>query len=375
MCKKMIKVTCQVYTWISALVEKSLFEAGIVNFHLQSGRNVVIREKHYLGGLITKTKYENDPADIFRFYIPFEYESAILNYLIKKCEFHHPGRGTVFTEEVTLYNFELLHFDFDKLNRLEKSEDLAKSGFTGISCIIQRGLAGIIIKSVLDMGFCVPTVTYGEGGGFREKLGLIRVAIPSEKEVVTLTVSKIDAMEVMGILVDIARLDQPGKGFIYMFPIRKAFINTRLFRGTLKQVASTEQIIQAIDEIKGNNEWRRKFSESELTKRSDRRKYLKKMINITVFTNEGYIGNIINQAMNDGAGGATVYTLDYKSSDSDYKFVLPAREMSDLVINDNQKDGILQSLINSGTLTTGASGIIETSQVPLVCTYFANHKR
>ena len=114
MCNKMIKVTCQVYTWISDLVEKSLFEAGIVNYHIQSGRNVVIREKHYLGGLITKTKYENAPADIFRFFIPFEYESAIMNHLIKKCEFHHPGRGTVFTEEVTLYNSELLHFDFDK---------------------------------------------------------------------------------------------------------------------------------------------------------------------------------------------------------------------------------------------------------------------
>lgn len=372
--KKLTKVTCQVYKWISKSFEKSLNEAGIINYHVQSSRNVVVREKNIFYGLFNKIDYENDPSEIYRFYIPMEYEDNIVNYLVEKCELNHPGRGSIYTEDVILYNSDMLNVDYEKISKLPKNSCCLKPEFAGITCIIQRGLGELITNSVLDMGFCIPSVTYGLGGGFRDKLGIIRVAIPAEKEIITLTVSKHDAVNVLDTLVNLARLDKPGKGFIYMFPIKQGLINTRLFRGSFKQLASVEQIIQAIDELKQTNNWRRKFSDTEKNVKPEKQKYLKEMLNITFFSNEGYMNKIINKAMNAGAGGATVYKLDYYSYDNTYDKLLPAREMSDLVVNESLKEKIISSVLSIDKIDDSGT-MIEISPVPLAGTYNANNKR
>jgi len=266
-----------------------------------------------------------------------------------------------------LYNEGVISLDYDKISLLEESDCCLKAEFTGITCILQRGLGKVIIKSILDMGFCIPSVTYGIGGGLRDKLSVIRVAVPTEKEIITLIVSKHDAFNVMDTLSVLARLDKPGKGFLYLFPVKKALLNTRIFRGSFKQLATTEQIIQAIDDLKQTNNWRRKFSDSDNFFRRTKIKYNKGSLNLTFFSNEGFMKKIIKNAMSEGARGATVYKVNYHSFSADNK-IPPGREMSDLVVNNSLNSKIIESTINMEGFTDSRT-IIEVSPVPLFYTY------
>lgn len=99
------------------------------------------------------------------------------------------------------------------------------------------------------------------------------------------------------------------------------------------------------------------------------------MVDFTIYANEGTTSSIVNAAMENGAGGATIYKLNYKSAINDYAALLPAREMSDLVINDAQTDGIFAAITNAGIFDENHAGLLEVSPVPIVCTYIANVKR
>ncbi len=56
----------------------------------------------------------------------------------------------------------------------------------GITCIVQRGEGDRIAKISLNTGASVPITTHGTGSGVRDKLGLLRITIPPEKELINL---------------------------------------------------------------------------------------------------------------------------------------------------------------------------------------------
>jgi hypothetical protein len=52
---------------------------------------------------------------------------------------------------------------------------------SGIGCILPRGLGDPIARIALELGTCVPAITFGIGTGLRDRLGLLRIAIPAER--------------------------------------------------------------------------------------------------------------------------------------------------------------------------------------------------
>ena len=121
---------------------------------------------------------------------------------------------------------------------------------TGICCIAHRGDGDLLAKVGLETGSGVPAITFGIGTGLRDKIGLWRVAIPAEKEIVNLVTTSHNAENVMEMMIDIGALDQPGKGFIYLYPIKKGLVDVKAYVGLRRQAASIEQIVTVIDEIK-----------------------------------------------------------------------------------------------------------------------------
>jgi hypothetical protein len=283
-----------------------------------------------------------------------------------------PGRGTIFSEEV-----ELLVEQDKYINKTESSFDETffqiQKELMGICCIVQRGQGNDIVRAALDMGFCVPTITFGEGIGVRDKLGLLRIAIPGEKEIVHLVVTKYDIQEVMNVLITIGKLDQPGKGFIYQYPIKQGLVNTKIFRGKMKHAASVEQIIAAIDNIKGNSEWRR--MESGSAGGAGRRKYLTNLISFSLVCNEGNAMDLVKLAMEAGAPGATVARMNHSQlrKEADSK-ISPARESGNLIIGEAQINKFADVLSNAGLNESQMSGFVELLPVPQACTYLGGAK-
>jgi len=359
---KTVKITCAVYKDISAKIIEALAEAGVSCYTVQSGRTVVLRERKRFLGLSHETVLEDDPSDVFRIYVRPESEEGLLTLLSQKAGLTTPGRGSLFSEEIGLLKQSDCFLNSPVRPKLKEKIPFA-SDLTGICCIVQRGQANPIIQNLLETG-AVPTVTFGEGMGVRDKLGLLRIAIPTEKEVVSTVVSRYDAEQMMNILIDVGRLDQPGKGFIYLIPVRKGLINTKSQRGQRRTGASVEQMVAAIDDLKGSSEWRKM---EIVSKSAGRRKFLKDLVGFNLVTNDGRAIDIVKAAMNAGASGATISR--FSQTVPAETGVSTAREISDLIVGKQQIPGLTKVVEAAGLFSKQSAGLIETGPVPLACTY------
>jgi len=239
----------------------------------------------------------------------------------------------------------------------------------GISGITQKGEGNSVAVIGLNTGTAVPTVTFGKGTGLRNRLGLWRILVPAEKEITTVILDESDADTVMDMMIQAGKLDQPGKGFIYIYPIAMGALNTKFFAGNTSQAASIEQIVSAIDEMKGNTEWRKK-SLSVGGRAVKKRKFLSNLVNFSVLCNEGAGETMTAAAMAAGATGATISLYRHvdltETPDSN---VSPAREISGMTIAEKQVEKIIGALEAAGLFEPEASGEIIVNPVPRAFTY------
>ncbi|HBR22437.1 MAG TPA: transcriptional regulator [Nitrospiraceae bacterium] len=91
-----------------------------------------------------------------------------------------------------------------------------------ITCIVQKGAADDIIKAVVNEGIQGATIHYARGTGIRERLGLLGVAVESEKEVINIVVSTEMTDRVFEAIYFAGKLDTPGMGIMYVTPVLKA---------------------------------------------------------------------------------------------------------------------------------------------------------
>ena len=91
-----------------------------------------------------------------------------------------------------------------------------------ITCIVQKGAADDIVKAAVEAGVQGATIHYARGTGIRERLGLLGVAVESEKEVINIMVSSEMTDSVFETLYFAGKLDTPGMGIIFVTPISKA---------------------------------------------------------------------------------------------------------------------------------------------------------
>ena len=91
-----------------------------------------------------------------------------------------------------------------------------------ITCIVQRDLADIIIKTAREAGAQGATVHFARGEGIRERLGILGVAVEVEKEVITLVVSTVQVDSIFEKVYLAGNLDTPGMGIMYITPLEKA---------------------------------------------------------------------------------------------------------------------------------------------------------
>lgn len=365
--KSMIKVTATVKRRLTQPLLTHLFGAGLSDCYVVPARTITLQEKRGGLGLIHFFKLAEDAADRVIFFVDPILEEKALDTVIRHCELTLPGRGTVFSEQVDLIGPAGLIRQGGFADNQEGGCGKL-SPLVGLCCIVQRGEANKVARVALDMGSGVPTVSFGIGTGVRDKLGLLRIAVPAQKEIIHLTLNPHDAETVMRMMVQAGELDQPGKGFMYNYPIRKGVVDTKITYGFRRHVASIEQIIATLDELKGDMGWRRR-SERRVIE-IDPAYFLMNLLDVALICNEGTGHELVKQAMRAGAGGATIGKLKHHCHHaSKPKGMSSAREACNLCISSSQLEPILKALDEAGAFDERACGEIVIRHAPKAFTY------
>jgi len=138
-----------------------------------------------------------------------------------------------------------------------KSFDIKfKTGLLSIVHITDRDAAAPIAQAALKAGAQGATITYMRGYGLRDRLGLLRITKSHDKELITVVVDEYDRDAVFEAMATVGRVDQPGRGIIYQHRISKGLTNLASVFQPSKHSASIQQMVRAIDELRGGPDWR-----------------------------------------------------------------------------------------------------------------------
>lgn len=91
-----------------------------------------------------------------------------------------------------------------------------------LTVIVQSGQTETVLKAARDVGATAGAIGHhAKGIGARERLGIVGLAIETEKDVISLFVSSEQRDTVLDHLYRAANLDTPGSGYIYITPLEK----------------------------------------------------------------------------------------------------------------------------------------------------------
>mgnify|MGYP001159359261 FL=1 len=362
------KFTCSVYRFVSPLVAETLKRCSIDEYFLQPAKALVSVDRRRF--LLSGGGYMENIMDTYHFSCETEREVSVFEQIVKNLSLDQEGRGSIYVEPAIIVdNSDNIA---ENLGNCVLDVGNVATKLTGIYCIIQRGRGDIIAKTAIDTGTSVPAIYYGVGGGIRDRMGLIRITIPAEKEMANIIVTEHDCAGMMNILIDAGNLDRPGMGFILNYPVTRAVTDTRTYIGRSRSAASIGQIVKAIDGLEGNTEWRKRVINPLNIKE---RNFLKNLDNITLICDDTKAKEMLDVAMCAGATGATLSkcrrnVLSKESGTQNKKSV----EMADMVISTSQKSDIIQALINAGFFTSDINGTIMIRKSSLAFSYTDNGK-
>jgi hypothetical protein len=380
----MSKISCVADAQVSTLIAEALEDLALPEVFIQRCKQVTLENRTRFLGFGSRTDMAQDRAELFRFYVPKRHEAGVLRRVAEAADLYLPGRGSIFAEDASVYRGDAAVFDEARLQALAAGESGPAEQHTVLCCIVQRGMAETLASTILEMGLCVPLISFGEGMGLRNRLGLLRITIPVDKEVIYFIVPERDADLLEGIAVHKARLDRPGQGFIYRYRVRARAVNLRVLRGKRSQVASMEQVIAVLDDLRGSSEWRRLSPAGRRNQRASTASGSGSLVCVSLITEEGQVGSFVAAAMEAGAGGATLVPLEHRSySRTDDTSAASstsgtgrnpgqashARETCDLIIPAGILDAVLAAVDEAGLYKPGVHGVAECTQVVKAVTY------
>jgi nitrogen regulatory protein PII len=172
-----------------------------------------------------------------------------------------------------------------------------------ICCICEIGVADDIAKAALQKGAPGPTVTFGEGGGVRDKIPLLRITKGPEKEFVWCIVDKNEADEVFAEMARAGRISEPGRGFMYSIPVQSGLINVSSTVSSSAHGANMEQIISALDDLKEGKEWRTSLESGK--SRALKTTFLEDLVGLYCIVPRDYYSEIYDSVLDSGAPGVS----------------------------------------------------------------------
>ena len=90
-----------------------------------------------------------------------------------------------------------------------------------ITCVIQKDLAEPVLEAAKNAGAQGATISYAQGTGVRERMGLMGVTIDEQKEVIRIILSEEQSDIVFETMYLAGQLDKPGKGIMFMSALER----------------------------------------------------------------------------------------------------------------------------------------------------------
>ncbi len=366
------RITCEVDKSLSAQAQSALEGLHFDLAQVHPRRVVALSERAVLPFLPPTTRLDEDPVEVFEVYLPRAQARATLLAWARALDLFTPGRGSIYAEEVDILNPPGIDFCAAHLTVPDGAQQAGErlAPLTLINCVVQRDYGNGVARSAIESGSNVPSINFGVGTGVRDRLGLLRIAIPAEKEIVSLLVEPHETATTLDSLIDAGRLDLPGRGFIGAYPVSAGVANPKSFRGRQRHSATMDQLIAAIDELKAGTEWRQRAGAAAAAPRQQRR-WLTGLVNVTLNCNEGSADRLVATAMGAGAGGATITKAKLFSPSGTEFAVSPAREIVDLGIGPDKLDRLIAALRDGGAFEAETACLVETKPLPTAYTYIA----
>jgi len=369
------KITLEVDASLASQARATLAALGVAQAQAHTRRVAVLRETRLLPFLPPTTRLDEDPAEVFEVWLPRAQAPAALLACVRALDLITPGRGAAYAEEVQLLQplGMALHNPLLSVNTPPAGRGEVLSPRVLMNCVVQRGRGSQLARSAIAMGTCVPSINFGDGRGVRDRLGLLRIAIPAEKEIVSVLVEPQDRDLTFEALINAGRLRQPGRGFIAAYPVLLGIGNPRSVRGQGRHGASMDQVIAAIDALRAGTDWRRRTGVTGVTggPAPATPTALADLVNVALSCNEGSADAVLATALAAGAEGATISRVRQFSPTGQALPCLPGREVVDLSLPEGRLDRLLQALAGSSAFDVGAACVIETKALAAACTYIA----
>lgn len=367
------QIHCVAHHRLTSLITQQLAKLGGDSIFTESGRNVrrVVRKRYFgLPGL--KRRLLDSPADFIHATVPCENARDIMRSLIATAGLHIPGRGSIYAQTVTQYQTGEAPSSPTTLPKIERTDNRVPNFMTDLSCITailsMPGSAEQCARMALELGSCVPLITLGEGTGMRDRLGLLRITIPAEKEIVRLLVPEHDSGNIAQLLIEGMRLNKPGSGYIYCTPVSAGMLDTQLNIGFQESAASMEQMIAAIDQLKDGTAWRQRFIDPESGYGVGNHNFITDHREITINCLEGKLSSMVAAALDAGAGGATTFRLRRILPSGDTS-ASAAREGALINVPGSICDQVTQAIIATHALNDDPTGYVQLLNVPLAFNY------
>jgi len=211
------RITCIINQLLADKVTDYLNKLG-VNVYIENGRTIRENIKPRPFGLPGNiTNLQSTQVSIFRFAVPRENSKSVIDSIINLAELNIHGRGTIFSQDLMEFSKEppFINLEILKTNSNNSVEINLLDKLSYVICVLSiPGSGESLAKIALDLGICVPLITSGTGNDIRDQLGLIRITISPEKEIVHLIMPEQDSNNIIRLLAEQAKLDRPGRGFI-----------------------------------------------------------------------------------------------------------------------------------------------------------------
>lgn len=234
-----------------------------VDVFVESGRTVrLLVNESVLAILGANTKLQSTSVNVYRFTVPRDLSYKMVKSIALACNLELPGRGTVFSQDILEFSKKVNYVDEEKLDAfIAKNEDSELNLLSELSYLVfvlsNNSSAEKLAKLAINLGICVPLLTYGESNDVRDKMGLIRITVSPLKELVHLVLPEQDSQNIISLLMDEFQMKK-GAGAIYNSPATSGVVDTRMLLGKQNSAASVDQVIAAIDGLKNDTKWRKR---------------------------------------------------------------------------------------------------------------------
>lgn len=293
------------------LVSQAIAKQGAKGIIQISARGSVLNE----GGFLQKMFPPPAPEQqLLQALVPNSKIEEITDKAIEVGNLDKVGGGAVFT-----ISCNDAHLSENFPTKIDSSDETSSGSVAGnleaICCICEIGVADDIAKAALQNGAPGPTVTFGEGGGVRDKIPILRITKGPEKEFVWCVVDKSDSDAIFADMARAGRITEPGRGFMYSIPVSSGLINVSSTVSSSAHGANMEQVIAALDDLKGDKDWRQSIDTPK--GKSLKTTYLENLVGIYCIVPRDNYSEVYDAVLESGAPGVSTNFGVMVDSDSD----------------------------------------------------------